>query len=736
MAQVVFQASPAGAGSWASVGVTTTAPYSFSLDTNTLGDGLYDFRTVATDVAGNVAYGAPVTNRRIDNTPPTATIGNPGTPLRTTVTLTSTTADSGGSGIASVQYEASRNGGPYLPISANWNTAGSGDGTYDVRVVATDAAGNQTVSAAVTGILVDNAAPSTTDNAPGGWLSAAVTVTLSPTDAGSGVSTTHYSVDGGLEHRHLRGRPGRRRRPLDRLLLRGQRGQHRVAEVRDGPHPGVRPDLPDLHCGHYLRGTAALTADPQTTGAPIISVKFRYDTTTVGLDTSAPYSVNWDTTGVADGTYDLNIVVTDAANNVSSIDLGNKVVDNTLPTAAVGAPLAGTVVSGSVSFSASVADAHLASVDYYVNGTQVGSTAGGPVTWDTTTAPDGNATLSVVANRPLRQHPHLGQRRRQHRQPRADDLAERPWPTRAQRHARPRPPRRTPRRSSSSAAPVPAPGRRSPTDNSAPFQTAFYTTTVADGTYDLRAIATDGAGHTTATAAEQIVVDNTIPAARSCRRSPGATVGGTVNFTATATDATSGVASVAYAIRETGAATFTTVGSATTAPWTSPGPPRACRPAATTCASSSPTARATPSPRPRSRSPSTRPRRPSSSRPPAAPSPADRTERGRPPARARPASSSAQPGRIRPLDDIGTATSSPWGVWFDTTTLAGRRLRLRATVYDVDRQLRDEHAVGRHDRQQARRPSSPPARPTERSSESVDSFQLVASETLSSITAR
>src|SRR5207249_404600 len=105
-------------------------------------DGLYDVRTVATDVAGNVVYGAPVTNRRIDNTPPTATMGNPGTPLRSTVTLTSTTADAGGSGIASIHYEASRNGGAYATASSTWNTAGSGDGTYALRVVATDVAGN------------------------------------------------------------------------------------------------------------------------------------------------------------------------------------------------------------------------------------------------------------------------------------------------------------------------------------------------------------------------------------------------------------------------------------------------------------------------------------------------------------------------------------------------------------------------------------------------------------------
>ena len=91
-----------------------------------------------------------------------------------------------------------------------------------------------------------------------------------------------------------------------------------------------------------------------------MSVEFRHDGTTIGTDTTAPYSVAWDTTGVSDGTYDLDIVVTDDAANSSTIDLGNKVVDNTLPSAVVGGPLAGAVVSDTVSFSASATDAHLA----------------------------------------------------------------------------------------------------------------------------------------------------------------------------------------------------------------------------------------------------------------------------------------------------------------------------------------------------------------------------------------
>src|SRR5207302_735280 len=50
-------------------------------------------------------------------------------------------------------------------------------------------------------------------------------------------------------------------------------------------------------------------------------------------DTTSPYSVNWDTTGVADGLYDLRVVTTDnVSNTFTSALVTNVRVDNTLPT--------------------------------------------------------------------------------------------------------------------------------------------------------------------------------------------------------------------------------------------------------------------------------------------------------------------------------------------------------------------------------------------------------------------
>ena len=50
-------------------------------------------------------------------------------------------------------------------------------------------------------------------------------------------------------------------------------------------------------------------------------------------DTTSPYSVNWDTTAVADGLYDLRVITTDnVGNTFTSALVTNVRVDNTLPT--------------------------------------------------------------------------------------------------------------------------------------------------------------------------------------------------------------------------------------------------------------------------------------------------------------------------------------------------------------------------------------------------------------------
>src|SRR4051812_37170480 len=110
MGSVTFESSPAGANTWTTACTASTSPYSCSWDTSTVTDGLRDVRAVATDSA---AYSQTdtVTNRLIDNTAPTPTTTDPGTPLTGTPSVSGTASDSG-SGVlsATLQYRPSGGG--------------------------------------------------------------------------------------------------------------------------------------------------------------------------------------------------------------------------------------------------------------------------------------------------------------------------------------------------------------------------------------------------------------------------------------------------------------------------------------------------------------------------------------------------------------------------------------------------------------------------------------------------
>jgi hypothetical protein len=156
---------------WASACTPTAGPYTCSFDTTTVADGLYDVRALATDVAGNATASAIVGNRRIDNTGPAVTMGDPGGFVRGAITLAAIAADPG-TGVASVAIQRAPAGtttwssvcsDTTSPYTCSLATTTLTDGGYDLRAVATDVAGNTTTSATVANRVVDNTAPTGVD---------------------------------------------------------------------------------------------------------------------------------------------------------------------------------------------------------------------------------------------------------------------------------------------------------------------------------------------------------------------------------------------------------------------------------------------------------------------------------------------------------------------------------------------------------------------------------------------
>ena len=89
--------------------------------------------------------------------------------------------------------------------------------------------------------------------------------------------------------------------------------------------------------GTPLGGTAVLGASASDSSTGIQQVVFQRAPaggstwTTIGSDSSSPYAASWDTTGVADGLYDVRAVATDTAGNTNADLVASRRVDNTAP---------------------------------------------------------------------------------------------------------------------------------------------------------------------------------------------------------------------------------------------------------------------------------------------------------------------------------------------------------------------------------------------------------------------
>ena len=183
-----------------------------SLAVTATGSTVVQFRSV--DVAGNFSAAAPATNGAAntvnqDRTAPTAPTVSGGSTTWKNLASTTVTAtggsDSGGSGLAGYQYQASFNAGAYSTPASGPSAVITAEGTTKVQFRTIDNAGNTsawtTVSSAST-VKLDRTAP-TIPTVTGGSLTCTgsrIRIKASAgTDALSGLARYqyHYSTNGG-----------------------------------------------------------------------------------------------------------------------------------------------------------------------------------------------------------------------------------------------------------------------------------------------------------------------------------------------------------------------------------------------------------------------------------------------------------------------------------------------------------------------------------------------------------
>src|SRR5205814_165079 len=110
--------------------------------------------------------------------------------------------------------------------------------------------------------------------------------------------------------------------------------------------------------GATVSGTVTVSASASD-NVGVRGGQFFVDGTAVGsVDTTAPYTYSWNTTGLTNGTHSLTAKASDAAGSSTlsaavNVTVNNSTPDTQPPTVSVTAPSSGGTVSGTVTVSAS-----------------------------------------------------------------------------------------------------------------------------------------------------------------------------------------------------------------------------------------------------------------------------------------------------------------------------------------------------------------------------------------------
>jgi Bacterial Ig domain len=333
--------------------------------------------------------------------------------------------------------------------------------------------------------------------------------------------------------------------------------------------------------GALLRGsvTLAATADSERGLAGV-----RYQTSPAGAGTwtdacvaaSAPWSCAWDTTGVTDGLRDVRAVATDSAGyQRTSPVISARRVDNTLPAVSLADP---GVLSGSETLSATATDAGSGlaalAIDYRpAGGTWTtacsGATSPRSCVLDTALLADGSYELRARATDAAGNVADATLTRVADNTAPSSATLTNPGASLSGSVAF----TGTAADAGSGVATWTVQYRASGgstwtdacSDATAAYGCTWATGGVADGLYDLRALAADGAGNTTgSTVVASVRIDNAAPTVALA--DPGTPMTNTVTLSATASDG-GGIASVVFERASTGGSTWTTICTDTVAPY-------------------------------------------------------------------------------------------------------------------------------------------------------------------------
>ena len=343
----------------------------------------------------------------------------------------------GGSGVASVSFlvDGSVVGSDTSsPYTYNWDSSSVGNGSHSLSARAVDNAGNQStlssVNVTVANVVPDVTAPNVALTTPANGSTVFNTVNLSASASdnvgGSGVASVSFLVDGSVvgsdtsspyTYNWDSSSVGNGSHSLSARAVDNAGNQSTLSSVNvtvanvvpDVTAPNVALTTPAN--GSTVSNTVNLSASASDNvgGSGVASVSFLVDGSVVGSDTSSPYTYNWDSSSVGNGSHSLSARAVDNAGNQSTLSSVNVTVANVpqdpfAPSVALISPTPDTTVSGTLVVSAMATAknwrSRVTSIEFMVDGKTVGTVEGRRLcsfAWDSTSVANGSHTFMAKA---------------------------------------------------------------------------------------------------------------------------------------------------------------------------------------------------------------------------------------------------------------------------------------------------------------------------------------------------
>ncbi len=306
------------------------------------------------------------------------------------------------------------------PYSFTWNTTMTQNGSHTLTARARDAAGNVATSPnLIVNVNNDHVAPTVHITAPAaGTIAGTIDITADASD-NTGVAGVQFLLNGvnlGAEDLSAPysftwntttlpdgsySLTAKARDTSGNMTTSTAVVVNILNHPPDTEFPTIGINAPAA--GEVL-GTINVTATA-TDNVGIVGVQFLVNGNNLGAeDVTAPYSVSWNTTSLANGAYTLTARTRDAAGNTTiSADVlvnVNNPADAELPVIAITAPVAGNV-SGTINITANASDnVGVVGVTFLLDGNPIGTedmTAPYSISWNTITASNGQHTLTSTA---------------------------------------------------------------------------------------------------------------------------------------------------------------------------------------------------------------------------------------------------------------------------------------------------------------------------------------------------